>query len=67
MSKGTFDKLDETFTVLTIFSSFNWVYEWYDPNGKFTPEQIAENLIKADSGWNEEVKVKNSRNQIEDH
>ncbi|MBP9882339.1 MAG: TetR family transcriptional regulator [Chitinophagales bacterium] len=46
MNNGTFDKLDETFTVLTIFSSLNWVYEWYDPQGKFTPEQIAEHLSK---------------------
>ncbi|HUM46965.1 MAG TPA: TetR/AcrR family transcriptional regulator [Chitinophagales bacterium] len=46
MANGTFDKLDETFTVLTIFSSLNWVYEWYDPHGKFTPDQIAENLSK---------------------
>lgn len=46
MTNETFDKLDETFTVLTIFSSLNWVYEWYDPNGKFTPDQIAENLSK---------------------
>ncbi|MBA2421638.1 MAG: TetR/AcrR family transcriptional regulator [Chitinophagales bacterium] len=46
MDKGIFEKLDETFTVLTIFSSLNWVYEWYDPKGKFTPDQIAENLSK---------------------
>ncbi len=46
MNSGTFNKLDETFTVLTIFSSLNWVYEWYDPKGKFTPEQIAENLSR---------------------
>jgi AcrR family transcriptional regulator len=44
MSKGIFEKQDETFSVLTIFSSLNWVYEWYDPKGKFTPHQIAENL-----------------------
>ena len=46
MNKNIFDQLDETFTVLTIFSSLNWVYEWYDPKGKFTPDQIAENLSK---------------------
>ncbi len=46
MDKGLFEKLDETFTVLTIFSSLNWVYEWYDPKGRFTPDQIAENLSK---------------------
>ena len=44
MSKGIFEKQDETFSVLTIFSSLNWVYEWYDAKGKFTPQQIAENL-----------------------
>ena len=44
MSKKLFAKQDETFLVLTIFSLLNWVYEWYDPNGKFTPVQIAENL-----------------------
>jgi len=44
MSKSIFEKQDETFSVLTIFSSLNWVYEWYDAKGKFTPQQIAENL-----------------------
>jgi AcrR family transcriptional regulator len=44
MNKKLFAKQDETFLVLTIFSLLNWVYEWYDPNGKFTPVQIAENL-----------------------
>jgi AcrR family transcriptional regulator len=39
-----FGKQDETFIVLTIFSTLNWVYEWYDPGGKFTPEEIADNL-----------------------
>src|SRR6185295_9133210 len=46
MSKKVFEKQDETFTVLTIFSSLNWVYEWFDAKGKFTAEQIAENLAK---------------------
>ena len=44
ITKKIFTKQDETFLVLTIFSTLNWVYEWYDPNGKFTPVQIAENL-----------------------
>jgi len=44
MNKKLFEKHDETFLVLTIFSTLNWVYEWYDPTGKFSPEQIAENL-----------------------
>jgi len=46
MAKKIFEKQDETFIVLTIFSSLNWVYEWYDPKGKFTAGQIADNLAK---------------------
>ncbi|HYV93144.1 MAG TPA: TetR/AcrR family transcriptional regulator [Chitinophagales bacterium] len=46
MIKKIFGKQDETFIMLMIFSSLNWVYEWYDPEGKFSPEQIAENLAK---------------------
>jgi AcrR family transcriptional regulator len=46
MNKKIFEKQDETFTVLTIFSSLNWVYEWYDAKGKLSPDQIAENLSK---------------------
>jgi len=44
MSKKLFGKQDETFIVLMLFSTLNWVYEWYDPSGKFTPEEIADNL-----------------------
>jgi len=46
MTRKIFGKQDETFIMLMIFSSLNWVYEWYDPEGKFSPEQIAENLAK---------------------
>jgi AcrR family transcriptional regulator len=44
MVRKMFGKQDETFIVLTIFSTLNWVYEWYNPGGKFTPEEIADNL-----------------------
>ncbi|MBX7140675.1 MAG: TetR/AcrR family transcriptional regulator [Chitinophagales bacterium] len=44
MLRKMFGKQDETFIVLTIFSTLNWVYEWYDPDGKFAPEEIADNL-----------------------
>lgn len=46
MAKRIFEKQDETFAMLMIFSSLNWVYEWYHPKGKFTPDQIADNLAK---------------------
>lgn len=44
MNRKIFQKRDETFLVLTLFSTLNWVYEWYDPQGKFTPDEIADNL-----------------------
>src|SRR5215831_2998361 len=46
MSNGSFEKQDETFAVLHIFSSLNWIYEWYDSTGKLTPEQIGNQLAK---------------------
>ena len=46
MDRKIFEKQDETFSVLTIFSSLNWVYEWYDPKGKLSPQQIAENFTR---------------------
>jgi TetR/AcrR family transcriptional regulator, cholesterol catabolism regulator len=46
MLKKVFARQDETFIVLMIFSSLNWVHEWYDPNGKFSPDEIADNLGK---------------------
>jgi TetR/AcrR family transcriptional regulator, cholesterol catabolism regulator len=46
MLNGTFEKQDETFAVLHIFSSLNWIYEWFDPEGKLTPEQIGNQLAK---------------------
>lgn len=46
MLNGTFEKQDETFAVLHIFSSLNWIYEWFDPEGKLTPEQTGNQLAK---------------------
>ncbi|MEO5673185.1 MAG: TetR/AcrR family transcriptional regulator [Chitinophagales bacterium] len=46
MAQKIFSRQDETFIVLMIFSSLNWVHEWYDPGGKFSPDEISENLAK---------------------
>ena len=44
MEKKIFKKDDETFLVLMIFSSLNWIHNWYDPKGKLKPKDIANSL-----------------------
>ncbi|MFD2513428.1 TetR/AcrR family transcriptional regulator [Pontibacter locisalis] len=44
IEKGEFFLADEKFAVLTILSGLNWIHTWYKPEGKMTPEEIAENL-----------------------
>jgi len=42
--EGRFKAVDEKFYCLTLFSALNWIYDWYKPNGKLSPEEIAEQL-----------------------
>ena len=42
--EGTFKKMDAKFTVLALLSSINWMPSWYKPEGKLSPEEIAENV-----------------------
>lgn len=44
IDEGMFNETDKKFAALTILSSVNWIVEWYQPNGKLTPEEIAEKL-----------------------
>lgn len=46
ISRQVFQNIDSKFTVLSILSSLNWVYEWYNPRGEMNPTQIADNLTK---------------------
>ncbi|MFI5221079.1 MAG: TetR/AcrR family transcriptional regulator [Bacteroidia bacterium] len=40
-NENVFDEVDTKFATLTIFSSVNWIYQWYDPEGEISPEEIA--------------------------
>ncbi|WP_242920448.1 TetR/AcrR family transcriptional regulator [Pontibacter liquoris] len=44
MQSGEFTVPDEKFAALTILSSLNWIHTWYKPEGKMTPDEIADNL-----------------------
>ncbi|MBI3234556.1 MAG: TetR/AcrR family transcriptional regulator [Bacteroidetes bacterium] len=39
-----FKEVDSKFAVLTILSTLNWINQWYKPNGKMTPQEIAQEL-----------------------
>ena len=44
IEEGIFKPMDVKFTVLTLFSSLNWIYHWFKPSGKMNPKEIGENL-----------------------
>ncbi len=39
---GVFREVDSKFATILILSAGNWVYQWYDPDGQLTPEEIAD-------------------------
>lgn len=44
INEDVFGQVDEKFAALTILSTVNWINEWYNPQGKMSPEQIAGKL-----------------------
>ncbi len=46
IASGDFQVSDEKFVVLTLLSSLNWLHMWYKPEGKMSPDEIAEFLSK---------------------
>ncbi|TNE78352.1 MAG: TetR/AcrR family transcriptional regulator [Bacteroidetes bacterium] len=44
IQENVFDDVDQKFAALNILSSVNWIVEWYKPNGKMSPEEIAQKL-----------------------
>lgn len=43
-NENVFEASDKKFAVLTILSAVNWITEWYQPNGKKSPGEIAGHL-----------------------
>lgn len=46
VEKGQFKNKHIKFTVNTIFSSINWIWDWYSPAGQVSPQEMKENLIE---------------------
>ena len=40
-AQGEFQKSDPTFTALAFFGMCNWTYQWYNPQGRWRPREIA--------------------------
>src|ERR1041385_5034127 len=45
MSKGEFkNNIDKKLAVMTLFSSLNWMPQWYDPQSNIVPESLGQQL-----------------------
>jgi AcrR family transcriptional regulator len=42
--ENIFQEVDKKFAALNILSSVNWIVEWYKPDGKMGPDEVAEKL-----------------------
>jgi AcrR family transcriptional regulator len=40
-----FKNIDTKFVVMNLFSGMNWIYDYYKPNRKMQPKEIADNLV----------------------
>jgi TetR/AcrR family transcriptional regulator, cholesterol catabolism regulator len=46
VEKGEFHGKDPKFARLMLLSAANWLYQWYQPEGPLTPEEIAERFAE---------------------
>jgi AcrR family transcriptional regulator len=42
INEDRFEEVDLKFATLSILASVNWITEWYKPEGRMTPDEIAE-------------------------
>jgi len=46
IASGVFEAPDTRLAALTLLASLNWVHQWYKPEGKMGPKEIAQNLAQ---------------------
>ena len=39
-------QLDETSVAFALLGGMNWLFKWYDPEGRITPERLVEDFVK---------------------
>lgn len=44
MDENVFQVVDKKFAALNVLSSVNWIVEWYKPDGKMNPVEVADKL-----------------------
>lgn len=47
MKDGTIAKGDPRMMTFTLAGSLNWIAQWYDPKGSYTPQQIADSCVET--------------------
>lgn len=46
VAAGNFREVEPKWATLLILSAANWLYQWYDPDGPLSPDEIADNFIE---------------------
>lgn len=47
IASGAFVEADPDITSLQVFGMCNWAWTWYQPGGKWTPDEIADQFVKT--------------------
>ena len=46
VNRSDYNHVDLTVATYALFGMMNWIYNWYDPNGKLTVQDLAQNLTQ---------------------
>lgn len=64
VEKGYFNIGDIKMAAFLILSACNWVYKWYKPNGRLTPQEIASQYIKILEGGIVAPQYRNNKSEL---